>query len=299
MGDDTLLELKRRICEFTDVLPKRQKLLYPKLILNDESVLLSSLPFKPNGKLTMIGTVEDEIFVDRPDDPEVLDDYEFFKDEVTAIKDNVLYKQKVKRRASQYKIKLLNPCRDGKRLLVLDIDYTLFDHRSPAENPLELMRPFLHEFLAAAYAEYDIMIWSATNMKWVQLKMEQLGVLSNPNYKITALLDHMAMITVHAPDKKVFDCKPLGVIWTKFPEHYSEKNTIMFDDLRRNFVMNPQNGLVIRPFKNASKNRGRDQELRKLTQYLLSIAELEDFSKLEHDGWESFMDETGKRRRRR
>ncbi|VAH66611.1 hypothetical protein VPH35_046455 [Triticum aestivum] len=299
MGDDTLLELKRRICEFTDVLPKRQKLLYPKLILNDESVLLSSLPFKPNGKLTMIGTVEDEIFVDRPDDPEVLDDYEFFKDEVTAIKDNVLYKQKVKRRASQYKIKLLNPCRDGKRLLVLDIDYTLFDHRSPAENPLELMRPFLHEFLAAAYAEYDIMIWSATNMKWVQLKMEQLGVLSNPNYKITALLDHMAMITVHAPDKKVFDCKPLGVIWTKFPEHYNEKNTIMFDDLRRNFVMNPQNGLVIRPFKNASKNRGRDQELRKLTQYLLSIAELEDFSKLEHDGWESFMDETGKRRRRR
>uniref|UniRef100_M8BD99 protein-serine/threonine phosphatase n=1 Tax=Aegilops tauschii TaxID=37682 RepID=M8BD99_AEGTA len=319
MGDDTLLELKRRICEFTDVLPKRQKLLYPKLILNDESVLLSSLPFKPNGKLTMIGcinqllkvckdasgiltevsTVEDEIFVDRPDDPEVLDDYEIFKDEVTAIKDNVLYKQKVKRRASQYKIKLLNPCREGKRLLVLDIDYTLFDHRSPAENPLELMRPFLHEFLAAAYAEYDIMIWSATNMKWVQLKMEQLGVLSNPNYKITALLDHMAMITVHAPDKKVFDCKPLGVIWTKFPEHYNEKNTIMFDDLRRNFVMNPQNGLVIRPFKNASKNRGRDQELRKLTQYLLSIAELEDFSKLEHDGWESFMDETGKRRRRR
>uniref|UniRef100_A0A8I7BAK6 protein-serine/threonine phosphatase n=2 Tax=Hordeum vulgare subsp. vulgare TaxID=112509 RepID=A0A8I7BAK6_HORVV len=299
MGDDTLLELKRRICEYTEVLPKRQKLLYPKLILNDESVLLSSLPFKPNGKLTMIGTVEDEIFVDRPDDPEVLDDYEFFKDEVTAIKDNVLYKQKVKRRASQYKIKLLNPCRDGKRLLVLDIDYTLFDHRSPAENPLELMRPFLHEFLAAAYAEYDIMIWSATNMKWVQLKMEQLGVLSNPNYKITALLDHMAMITVHAPDKKVFDCKPLGVIWTKFPEHYNEKNTIMFDDLRRNFVMNPQNGLVIRPFKNASKNRGRDQELRKLTQYLLSIAELEDFSKLEHDGWESFMDETGKRRRRR
>ena len=82
--------------------------------------------------------------------------------------------------------KLLNPCRDGKRLLVLDIDYTLFDHRSPAENPLELMRPckctstklcfsvsrlevschnsfaVLHEFLAAAYAEYDIMIWSAT-----------------------------------------------------------------------------------------------------------------------------------------
>eukprot|EP00976_Prorocentrum_cordatum_P070772 1180061-Prorocentrum_minimum.AAC.1 len=38
----------------------------------------------------------------------------------------------------------------------------------------------------------------------------------------------------------LFDCKPLAFIWEKFPEFYSEKNTIMFDDLRRNFVMNPQ-----------------------------------------------------------
>ncbi|KAF9626354.1 hypothetical protein IFM89_032408 [Coptis chinensis] len=30
---------------------------------------------------------------------------------------------------------------EGKKLLVLDIDYTLFDHRSTAKNPLELMRP--------------------------------------------------------------------------------------------------------------------------------------------------------------
>jgi hypothetical protein len=41
----------------------------------------------------------------------------------------------------------LNPPREGKKLLVLDIDYTLFDHRSTAENPAELMRPYLHEFL--------------------------------------------------------------------------------------------------------------------------------------------------------
>lgn len=38
--------------------------------------------------------------------------------------------------------------------------------------------------------------------------------------------------------------KPLGVIWGKF-EEYSSKNTIMFDDLRRNFLMNPQNGLKV------------------------------------------------------
>ncbi|KAF9623282.1 hypothetical protein IFM89_000771 [Coptis chinensis] len=51
---------------------------------------------------------------------------------------------------------------EGKKLLVLDIDYILFDHRSTAENPLELMRPYLHEFLSAAYSEYDIILWSAT-----------------------------------------------------------------------------------------------------------------------------------------
>jgi hypothetical protein len=29
----------------------------------------------------------------------------------------------------------------------------------------------------------------------------------------------------------VFDCKPLGFIWAKFPNNYTEANTIMFDDL--------------------------------------------------------------------
>ena len=55
-------------------------------------------------------------------------------------------------------------------------------------------------------------------MKWIKVKMEQLGVLDNPNYKITALLDHMAMITVQTSSRGVFDCKPLGLIWAKFPE---------------------------------------------------------------------------------
>jgi len=46
---------------------------------------------------------------------------------------------------------MLNDPRPGKKLLVLDIDYTLFDHRSAAESGLELMRPYLHDFLESAY----------------------------------------------------------------------------------------------------------------------------------------------------
>jgi ubiquitin-like domain-containing CTD phosphatase 1 len=82
-------------------------------------------------------------------------------------------------------------------------------------------------------------------------------------------------------------------------QYYNEKNTIMFDDLRRNFVMNPQNGLVIRPFREAPSHRDTDKELPKLTQYLLAIAELEDLSVLDHNKWESFTEEGAKRRRHR
>ncbi|XP_059313566.1 ubiquitin-like domain-containing CTD phosphatase [Lycium ferocissimum] len=298
-GDDTVGELKRRICEVTNVLPKRQKLLYPKVgsKLADESLLLSQIPLKSSLKMTMIGTVEDDIIVDPVESQDIVDDFELQQEEAVDIKDREVNKQKLRRRVEQHKIVLRNPCREGKKLLVLDIDYTLFDHRSTAENPLELMRPYLHEFLTAAYAEYDIMIWSATSMKWVELKMGQLGVLDNPNYKITAMLDHMAMITVQSDRYGVFDCKPLGLIWAHFPEFYSPKNTIMFDDLRRNFVMNPQNGLAIRPFRKAHANRSSDQELMKLTQYLLAIADLDDLSILDHKNWESFNEDSFKRRR--
>lgn len=298
-GDDTVGELKRRICEATNVLPKRQKLLYPKVgsKLSDDSLLLSQIPLKSSLKMTMIGTVEDDLIIDPVESPEIVDDFELGQDEVVDIKDKEVNKQKLRRRIDQYKIELRNPCREGKKLLVLDIDYTLFDHRSPAENPLELMRPYLHEFLSAVYAEYDIIIWSATSMKWVELKMGQLGVLNNPNYKITALLDHLAMITVQSDLRGVFDCKPLGLIWAHFPQYYSAKNTIMFDDLRRNFVMNPQNGLTIKPFRKAHANRDKDQELVKLTQYLLAIAELDDISTLDHRNWESFNEDSFKRRR--
>jgi len=81
----------------------------------------------------------------------------------------------------------------------------------------------------------------------------------------------------HIPysSRRLFDCKPLGWLWAKFGGRYDEKNTIMFDDLRRNFVMNPGNGLKIRPFRKAHMNRDTDRELFDLTRYLLEIATVE------------------------
>ena len=150
------------------------------------------------------------------------------------------------------------------------------------------MRPYLHEFLTAAYEDYDIAIWSATSMKWIEVKMNEIGVSRPPDYKIVFYVDSVAMITVYTAEYGVLNVKALKVIWDKFPDFYSSKNTIMFDDLRRNFLMNPQNGLKIVPYKNAHTNRVKDQELLKLSAYLKRISKLEDFSELNHKNWHKY-----------
>lgn len=194
----------------------------------------------------------------------------------------------MEKRVRSYKIAELNPPRESKRLLVLDIDYTLFDHRSVAESAGELMRPYLHEFLTSAYEDYDIVIWSATGMRWITEKMSMLGVASNPNYKILCYLCSSAMISVYHSELGPLDVKPLGVLWGKY-EQYSAKNTIMFDDIRRNFLMNPQSGLKIRPYRHAHLNRQKDTELLKLKKYLKDIAtNCEDFTQLAHRKWEKY-----------
>ncbi|KAJ3589929.1 hypothetical protein NHX12_010769 [Muraenolepis orangiensis] len=286
--EDTVMDLKQSIKSLTGVLPERQKLLGLKVKGKpaEDVVKLGSLKLKPNTKIMMMGTREEGL------------------EEVLAPEENLA---KIARRVKDYKVEELNPPREGKRLLVLDVDYTLFDHKSCAETGLELMRPFLHEFLTSAYEDYDIVIWCtllpvvplpsrsreqrdlSSGTCWVSDHFYELGVLDHPNYKITFMLDSAAMITVHTPKRGVVEVKPLGVVWGKYEEFYTRKNTIMFDDIGRNFLMNPQNGLKIRPFMKAHLNREKDRELYKLAQYLQEIAKLEDFSGLNHKHWERYL----------
>lgn len=81
-----------------------------------------------------------------------MNDFDITEGELTLDpKDATENLKKIDNRLSSYKPKVLNAPRLGKKLLVLDIDYTLFDHRSTVERALELMRPYLHQFLTAAY----------------------------------------------------------------------------------------------------------------------------------------------------
>jgi hypothetical protein len=79
--------------------------------------------------------------------PEIVDDFDVGVDEPVDVKDREENLAKLRKRVEKKQVQVLNAPRAGKKLLVLDIDYTLFDHRSPAETPAQLMRPHLHEFL--------------------------------------------------------------------------------------------------------------------------------------------------------
>ncbi|KAK4323488.1 hypothetical protein Pmani_005803 [Petrolisthes manimaculis] len=287
----TVRDFKETIERQTGVKPPRQKLLNLKLKgkTPDDDVKMGALNLRSGAKIMMMGSLESSVEEAQrvPEDlPMVINDLDIEEEEV-AIENRAEYLHKVQKRVKEYEVKLLNDMRPGKKLLVLDIDYTLFDHRSTAETGAELMRPFLHEFLTSAYRNYDIVIWSATSMKWIEEKMKLLGVSSHPDYKIAFYLDSLAMITIETQKYGVIEVKPLGVIWGKY-EHYTQQNTIMFDDLRRNFLMNPQNGLKIRAFRQAHQNRSRDRELARLAIYLEDIASLEDISSLNHSRWEHY-----------
>jgi len=120
--------------------------------------------------------------------------------------------------------------------------------------------------------------------------MNEIGVSTNPNYKIAFYMDCGAMISIYTSEYGLLNVKPLKVIWDKFPEFYTHKNTIMFDDLKRNFLMNPQNGLRIEPYKNAHSNRTKDKELYKLSIYLRKISSLDDLSNLKHKYWQKYIE---------
>lgn len=176
----------------------------------------------------------------------------------------------------------------GKKCLVLDIDYTIFDHKSDFELAPEYKRPYLHEFLKTCSEHYNIVIWSATAFYHVHTKMDKLQLLNHPDFQICGALskDHMIPHTFSVKRKTfVQDIKPLALLWRKFPDFFDHCNTIHIDDVAENFALNPRNGLRIDPFREALVNRQTDKELFYLSIYLTMIASLPSFSSLDHSKW--------------
>jgi len=201
---ETVAGLKRVLQEETRVLTKKQKLLGLKTQggkpATDDTPIVD-LAIKPGTRVMMMGTPEEALqaMAAQEVQPHVqvhddLDDADNDLDQPLELADRPEIQEKLRRRVQQAIIKQLNPPRPGKKCAVLDIDYTFFDLSSVAENPADLARPFVHEFLAAVYPHYDIVIWSATSMKWIDVKLKELGVAAHPEYKLTATMDYTAMV---------------------------------------------------------------------------------------------------------
>lgn len=177
LASQTVNDLKIELYKLTQVLPERQKILGLKTSsgsMATDDTLLQDLKFKAGTKFMMMGSREESIsdVNKKPENlPEVIDDFDIEPSSEVCLHEREEYLNKIAKRVNEYKIQMFNEPREGKKLLVLDIDYTLFDHVSSAERASQLMRPYLHEFLTQAYDDYDIVIWSATSYKWIEVKM--------------------------------------------------------------------------------------------------------------------------------
>lgn len=120
-------------------------------------------------------------------------------------------RMKLEKIAAKTNIRFMNPPRQNKKLLVLDLDHTLLDFSCRFEFMVEkLKRPYMDLFLAHCYKSYDLAIWSQTNIAWLQLKLNGLGMLSHADYKICFALDKTTMFTLNGNY-----VKPLSLIWMK------------------------------------------------------------------------------------
>ncbi|EME32223.1 Ubiquitin-like domain-containing CTD phosphatase 1 [Galdieria sulphuraria] len=287
----TLWELKQELLKRTNVLPDRQKILGLTLrpYLLADTVTLQEVCNKNEYNLILMGTPEEQLqqIYNHAPFPEIVDDVEG-ESHRTEIVHFEKCMETLERNIKQLQITLMNELRPQKRLLVLDLDNTLM-HNSYSTTIQDAIRPGVHEMLSTVYPFYDICIWSQTSWRWLEAKITEMGLLLCPHYAISFVLDRLAMASVTVRKKrqlKKHSVKPLQVVWRKFPDHFSPQNSIHVDDLSRNFVLNPENGLKVSPYTTKDTN---DRELFLLTNYLVLIAQREaDFSKVNHKKWKHY-----------
>ncbi|KAJ7172051.1 HAD subfamily IIID h [Mycena filopes] len=302
---DRIFDFKGALHNLTKVPPERQKILglFKGNKVPPDQGRIADLRLPAGKKFTLIGTPEgDEIKEPSKLEflPDVVNDLDrdFTEDPVAsaAYRNDQRNIRKVKQATDALNIDIIHPLRPGKKLLVLDIDYTILDTKpltSGSLPPAECARPRLHEFLEAIYPHYDICIWSQTSWIWLETKLVELEMVgSDRNYHISFVLDKTPMFTVFTErDGKPWthSVKALEIIWNKFPQ-FNAGNTIHVDDLSRNFALNPNEGLKISAFKGAHTREAiADRELDKLARYMLHIADVGDFRTLAHKDWKTIV----------
>jgi ubiquitin-like domain-containing CTD phosphatase 1 len=304
----TIAQVKELLQVETRILPKRQKLVGLVASGNTsgakgvhDELPLSQLKVKGKSDGTneivhqfiLMGTPEDKIFVDpheRDDLPDVVDDFELdFNAGSPEWLQHKANGENLKKFTAETPVHIMNPPRDGKPLLVLDLDHTLLDFSSktlqqdnstrvPGQGLAAVMkRPFMDDFLTKCYPYYDIVVWSQTSWRWLETKLIELGMVTHPGYKFCFVLDKTSMFKVVSTKRDGMaiqhHVKPLQLIWSKFTDRWGSHNTVHIDDLSRNFALNLGNGLKISAFHRKKQSGRRDTELLSLSNYLVLLAQ--------------------------
>jgi len=289
----TIYQLKCLLMGRTNVLQHRQKLLGLSLKaggpLTDEAAL-ADVKSKGGGKRSrdggappalefiMMGTPESDIFVDpseMSDLPQVVDDFDLplGAEWSRELSNRSLLQAYI----SSTKINIMNELRAGKPLLVLDLDHTILDFSRKAvvsgEGVEQLKRPFMDYFLRTCYEHYDLAVWSQTSWRWLEVKLVELGLCTSPHFKISFVLDKTSMFkikTVVKGKEKEAAVKPMELIWSNLPG-FDATNTVHVDDLKRNFALNPNEGIQVEGWYR-NKGMAGDVVLRDLAGYLVELA---------------------------
>lgn len=198
----------------------------------------------------------------------------------------------------------LSPPDLSKKVLVLDIDFTLLDtdcYNSHVGAPHVLrqaperwLRPGMLELLSAAREHYNVVYWSATGMGHIYRKLRLAGVLPPQSQEgetpalaaegsssggggcpYWLLVDFAAMLRLRVRTidglGRDFNAKPLSVLHGLFPTVVTPHNTLIVDDHRRSFVLDSERGIHVTPYHATAEMRANDREFALLQRYLLAI----------------------------
>lgn len=199
---------------------------------------------------------------------------------------HVANEDNLKKFTSKTSVFIMNEPRENKPLMVLDLDHTLLDFSSKTLQrdsdrrvgngaAAAMKRPHMDEFLTTAYLHYDLVVWSQTSWRWLETKLTELGMLTNPGYKFCFVLDKTSMFSITSTKRDgssyKHQVKPLQLIWTKYPR-WGAHNTCHLDDLSRNFALNLKSGLKVSAYYRKKTAGRRDAELLGLGGYLERLA---------------------------
>merc|ERR1712228_344269 len=213
----SIADLKEQLEDETNVRKEKIKLVglkYKKEFKNaqngnkiSDNSLVHHLQCKSKKGFIMIGTLDKNAFKDSDVEncsvPFVLDDFDFNysvnqQKMIEIQKENY---QKLEKVIAATTINNIVKPRKGKKLLCLDIDYTIFDIGSKTESWSTLKRPYTEYLMEHCYKYYDICIWSQTSWRWIEIKLTEMNMLFNSKYKITFVLDKKAMFTIKSQFK--------------------------------------------------------------------------------------------------